>query len=248
LAFNGNFLLNDIGSGFEVTSAMISGLAENLQQVQEGISIKFHGGTSHGYRFVFRKHPSTESYLDDTQGMSLYTVLNVQLHISPIANGLNAADSQVPRDLHTHPLKPALSAIAFRGILTADDQQNFRPDDAITRAEFASALARCVHLNAPMPDSLQIADVDTETMTDQEIARVVAAGFLSLSNKKQFEPDKLLAPNEARDALSKLVLLSRTTPDPELDGFIRESLTDKEDRIPRSTIGRLLHKILRLPE
>ncbi len=247
LAFNGNFLLNDIGSGFAVTSALISGLAENLRPVQEGVCLKFHDATFHGYRFVFRQGLSTEAYLDDTQNMSWYSLLNVHMDISPIATGLKPAESQIPVDLQDGPTKEILSAIAFRGILTTNEQLEFRPDDSITRAEFASALARSIHLNASLPNSVDVADVDVTTANGEEISRVIGAGFMSLAKDKHFEPQKKVVPAEARTALIRLASLNRTAPDAALEQFIDENLPNDTGEVSRAVVGQLLHRILRLP-
>lgn len=248
LAFNGNFLIGDIGAGYAITGALISGLAENHRQVQEGIVLKFHGVTSHGYRCVFRKHADTRAFLGNTLDGSLYSLVDVRLDIMPIANGLREASTQVPFDLPEGPEKTALAAVAFRGLMTTNDKNEFRPSSPITRSEFASALARSVHLSPPLQAPPEFADVDIQTVEGDEILRVVAAGFMSLDQVGNFYPSQALSPVEAATGLTKLCKLSRSKPDADLEQTIT-SVADWELKdLSRGAMGLMLHRILKLPK
>jgi hypothetical protein len=216
--------------------------------VQEGVVLKFHGDTSHGYRYIFHKHADTQAYLGSTLQGSAYSVLDVRLDIVPIANGLRDAAKQIPLDLPEGPQRAVLSAVAFRGLLTANDRLEFRPNAAITRREFACALARSTHLNAPLPPVPTIDDVDLQSLEGDEIVRVVGAGLMSLELPAKFSPDKNLTPADAVTGLEKLARLSRSQPDAEVLAAIRAVANSGAKPPSRAEIGHLLHRILDLPQ
>ncbi len=171
LTFNGGFLITDIGSGYAIASALIGGLAENFQTSQEGIVLKFHDDTSHGYRYRFRKVPATKSYHADSLDGSLYSVINVQLAVEPIANGLHKSSTQSPVDIGDLPAENQneVRAVAFRGLLPTNARLEFRPSQMVTRREFAVACVRSVHLNAP--SKTQLANGELEDGRDSNMLR-----------------------------------------------------------------------------
>lgn len=245
--YNGNFLLNDISAGGVGVFALIHGLAENRRPTQEAVALKFHGDTTHGYRFRFSKRPTTKAYYGQVDHSSAYTLLDVRLDISPIAGGLKPAETQIPRDLPEGLLRGPLCAVAFRGLLPTTASLEFRPDALVTRGEFAQALARSMHLTAA-PLEQTFADVDTQALEGDEIARVVAAGLLSADDRRAFRPDQPIAPADAANGLTRLALQSL----PVVDGVLAEELkalaTAPADTMTRARIGLLLHKILQLPQ
>ena len=248
LEYNGNFLLNDISAGGEGPFALIKGLADNRRSVQEAVAIKYHGDTSHGYRFRFSKRPTTQAYVGLTELEALYTVTDVRLDISPIANGLKPSHQHVPCDLPDGPQRGALVAVAFRGLLAADGTGRFRPEAPITRGEFAMSLARSAHLTAAPSESLRIADVDVLSMEGDEILRVVAAGLLVTDDHDAFKPADPLSPTDAVSALTKLAHLSIPMVEPALLQEITALEGRRSGEITRADIGVLLSKILKLPK
>jgi hypothetical protein len=248
LEYNGNFLLNDISAGGEGPFALIKGLADNRRAVQEAVAIKYHGDTSHGYRFRFSKRPTTQAYVGLTELDALYSVTDVRLDISPIANGLKPSHHHVPRDLPDGPQRDALVAVAFRGLLAADGAGQFRPGAPITRGEFAMSLARSTHLMAAPSASVQIADVDVNAMEGDEILRVVAAGLLVTDDHDAFRPDEALSPTDAVSALTKLAHLSIPMVESAMLKEIASLESKRRGEITRADIGVLLSKILKLPK
>ncbi|MDX1925540.1 MAG: cyanophycinase [Pirellulaceae bacterium] len=248
LEYEGNFLLNDLGGGGAVTFAMVSGLAENTRTVQTGVSVKYHGESMHGYRFVIRKRPTTKAYGGEMNDQWTYSLLDVQLDVSPIAGGLKPAETQVPRDLPSDETQAALTAVAFRGLLTANSDRKFRPDAAITRLEFASALARSVHLPSPMPSSISIHDLEPNTLEHEEVLEVVNARMMQVDTTGNFHPDKPLASMDAAAGLRKLIEYGAPLEDGKIDAVLAKLDAAKDRKVPRATIGVLLHSILKLPE
>ncbi len=248
LEYDGNFLLNDIGNGGAVTFAFVSGLAENSRAIQDAIAVKFHGETMHGYRFVFRKRPTTKAYGGVMNDQWTYSLLDLQLDISPIAGGLKPSSSQVPRDLPEDASKNALTAVAFRGIIPADSEHRFRPKASITRLEFASALARSVHLPSPHPNSISLSDVEPETAESDEVLEIVAAEMMKVDAGGCFYPNRTLSSVDCALGLRKLIDKGA----PFEDSFVQSELARLEaageQEVPRATVAVLLHAILRLPK
>ncbi len=209
--------------------------------------MKYHGSTSHGYRFVFRKLDDTRAYLASTIQGSLYSVLDVRLDIMPISNGLREAAMQIPIDLPDGPRRSALTAVAFRGLLTPNERLEFRPESAITRREFACALARSANLNAPKPPVPAIEDVTPDTMEGDEIARVVGAGLMDLHPESRFGPDENLAVGDAVRGLEKLAQLSHSVVEEDTLAAIH-ALAQRPQPLTRGDVGCILHQILELPE
>ncbi len=249
LEYDGNFLLNDIGTGAAVPFALIAGLAENSRTVQHAVSVKYHGDTMHGYRFVIRKRPTTKAFGGVMNDQWTYSLTDVQLDISPIAGGLKPSSTQVPVDLLEGEMKTELTAVAFRGLLTANSDHRFRPKAAITRLEFACALARSIHSPSPLPSSIVIQDLEPDTLESDEVLEVLGAGMMKTDATGNFYPKHLLTTVDAAVGLRKLIdygapLEMKATIEAELAKL--ESAKLKE--IDRATVGVLLHEILKLPK
>ncbi len=202
-SYRGNFLITDIGSGYAVASALIGGLAENTQTCQDGIVLQYHDSTSHGYRYRFQKTPATKSHIADTLGGIQYSVLNLQLSISPIANGLHPSFTQRPTDLEHLPLEArhAATAIAFRGIMPTNKQLEFRPDEPVSRRDFAIACVRCVHLLAPEnPDG----SITVQDPSEAELLLARDAGFIKCDDHNDFRLDQPVSQVDLNLGLQRL--------------------------------------------
>ncbi len=247
--YNGNFLLNDFGAGGTGHFAFISGLAENQKPRLDAVSMKFHGDTSHGYRFVLRKRADTQSYVGVMNHQWTYSLTNLRLDIFPVANGLKPAESQIPVDLPTERAQAQrLTAVAFRGLMTCDSALRFRPDDWITHAELAHALSQSTHLHATTPEITRIVDIDWNTLDGEAIHSVVAAGLLGLDERQQFRPQLAASPRDVSSSLRKLALLDRDEVDNDLAKRLAVIEKSALGGVPRAKVAELLHEILRLPE
>lgn len=202
VAFNGSFLITDIGSGYAIANALVSGLAENRQTSQEGIVLQFHDDSSHGYRYQFDKTALTKSYHADSLDGSLYSVVNVQLEIAPIANGLKPSHTQVPIDIADLPTatQNAVCSVAFRGIMPTNSRLEFRPKHHVTRREFAIGCVRSVHLNAP----LTTGNFKRNRIHDIELQQAIQAGFVELDSNGEFNGDLPVSKGEVKRGLDEL--------------------------------------------
>jgi cyanophycinase len=244
--YDGNFLLNDIGAGGAVPFALIEGIAENKRASLEGLCFRFHGETSHGYHFKFRKVPATEIYSGVRDQVWLYSLLDLRLDISPIANGPKPSATQIPVDLPIGAIGNAISAVAFRGLMSTNAKLQFRPSAAITRLEFAQTLAQSAHLMDGFPTLQEIRDVDEQDAERTAIHRVVVAGLMRVDDQAKFHPAAILSPQDAAVGLGGLAKLHSTIIPPDLAQQLAD-LSKLEREVPRATIAVLLHRIFQLP-
>ena len=245
--YDGNFLINDISAGGAVPFAIVAGLAENTRSVQEGITVKYHGDYMHGYRFTFRKGPATKAYGGIMDEKWTYSVIGVQLDIVPIAANLQPSETQQPVDLPAGGLGGALNAIAFRGLMPADAERRFRPEDLLTRAELASALARSVHLTAPSATTPVMRDVDANTFEGDEILRVVSAGLMTIDSAETFSGSSVAKASEVAAGFRRLVELGGPLVGSDVKEEIEKLVELQSAGVSRARAGELLHRILRLP-
>lgn len=248
LSYSGNFMLNDISAGGEAPFALLRGLAENRRHVQEAIALRYHGATSHGYRFKFSKRAITKAYEGTREHNTRSSIIDVRMDIWPIANGLNPSHENVPHDLPEGSSANAVTAVAFRGIIPADRDGSFRPDATMSRREFASALARSAHLQAAPDDFVAMADVDIETLEGDEILRVVAAGLIEVDARRAFRPDEPIMPVDAVSGLLKLAQMGRPDWDPTLRVPIETLGASPQKQVRRADVAVLLTEILQLPK
>jgi hypothetical protein len=237
---NGNFLIPDIAGPETVPHALIDGLGDNTSRRQVGIALKFNRHYGHGYRFTFHKTSHSRALAGDVEGVWSYTVTGIRLDIEPVSQSLRDPKSALPGDLADAPssTRPALEAIWFRGILTADDQNRFRPGDAISRGELASAVAQTICLSPPR-ESLPIADVDAASPLADDVARVVKAGIMPLTPEGAFKPSRPVDPQTARAIFTRLCELYRGEK-PSLPPFESEHITRTETAVA-------LYKIIGFP-
>ncbi len=242
--YDGNFLIHDIAAGGAAPFAMINGLAENKKRFQQAMALKLLNDHTHGYRFLFRKTESTEAHAAYQNYDWVYSLQGVVLDITPIWKDYRDSFLFAPSDVIDHPHASELIAISFRGIMPG--LPKFRPDEAITRGEFASAIARSMHLLAA-PESLfsRYKDIDPLAHSGDEILKVIHAGFMSCE-ANEFQPDK---PLDQASALLGLRRLVEQYPSPDGDRIQShiQTLEQAGGVVRRDHIARILHALLGLP-
>lgn len=244
VTFDGGFLITDIGSGFAVANALVGGLAENTQAVQEGIVLQYHDDTSHGYRYEFSKTPESKSFVSDSLDGSQYSVLHVKLNISPIANGVFPAHTQQPIDLSGlgEEERLAIIALAFRGVLTTNQRLEFRPSKPVTRREFAIACVRCLHLNAPKNEVLVKAN--NKEPFSVEILQAIEAGFVNVNSDDDLRLDDEISIQDLKAGLHRLADLYNTPSSPRFRSEISEVGASAKSSLSRGRLARLLFDLL----
>ncbi len=242
--YDGNFLIHDIAAGGAAPFAMINGLAENKKRFQQAMALKLLNEHSHGYRFLFRKTDATQAHAAFQNYDWVYSLQGVVLDITPIWKDYRDAFQSAPSDVTDLSYASELIAISFRGIMPG--LPKFRPDEAITRGEFASAIARSMHLMAA-PESLftRYRDVDPLSHSGDEILKVIHAGFMACE-EDEFYPDK---PLDQASALQGLRRLAELYPSPDCER-IKSNIQNLEQAggvVRREHVARILHALLGLP-
>lgn len=245
--YNGNFLVNDIGSGPSAQYAIINGLAENQKPRVNGLLLKYHPDWTHGYRFSLSRQQNSPTYVGVMNSSWTYSILNLQLDISPIAGGILPSNSMQPVDLPSdEKVANAIRAVAFRGLIVPDSQLRFRPEEPMTRGQLASAMARSAHLEYATAADVNIYDQEFSSPAGEEIYKAVARGFIGLNDQQRFRADEKVTSDHAVHALRKLALLDRD----ELESAMRAELEELEMRgqapVTRQAVAVLLAKVLRL--
>lgn len=245
--YNGNFLVNDIGSGPSAQYAIINGLAENQKPRVDGLLLKYHSDWTHGYRFSLSRQLNSPTYVGVMNSSWTYSILNLQLDISPIAGGILPSINMQPVDLPSdESVANAIRAVAFRGLIVPDSQLRFRPEEPMTRGQLASAIARSAHLEYATIADVNISDQELSSPAGEEIYKAVARGFIGLDDRQRFRAEEQVTSDHAVHALRKLALLDRD----ELESGLKTELEALEMRghapVTRQAVAVLLAKVLRL--
>ena len=96
------------------------------------------------------------------------------------------AFSDVPNDYWA---KPYIDALSSRGLIAGFDNNTFRPDQPVTRAQTANIVSRTFDLTADA-ETLDFSDVTSDYWARESIGEVVRGGFMTGF------PDDTFAPNE----------------------------------------------------
>ena len=101
-------------------------------------------------------------------------------------------------DLSGHADRVAVEALAARGIITGGDDGLFRPDGAMTRAEFATIVVRALGLAAgPLGGETVFSDVAPEAWYAPYVDVAYRRGIVSGVGDGKFRPDGTLSRQEA---------------------------------------------------
>ncbi len=79
-------------------------------------------------------------------------------------------------DIKGHQMESDLNYWIEKGVIRADAKGNYKPNNAVTRGEFASYIARA--LNLPVSTKYKFKDLKTNTVLTIEIPNAACAGIL----------------------------------------------------------------------
>jgi cyanophycinase len=242
-SFHGNHLITDVAAEGAVPYALFMGLAENTSRKLVGIALRYVHTFGHGYRLTFRKTERTQSCSGYVDNYYSYAIHDVDLSIEPILASFQSPDEAAPVDLPDGEAAAACRALWFRGILQADAARKLRPDEPITRAEFATALAQTVHLLPARGDWTPPADVTETEPWAGDVERVLAAELLALDAERRFRPAETISRREASEALQRAARFAGTTAP-----VASAADADVADRpLARVEAAAALYRLLRLP-
>ena len=202
--FNGNYAIPDIAGSQAVLRALIEGLGNNTSRKQIGLTLKFSQHYCHGYRFTFWETDQTRNYAGEVDGVHSFAIVGARLKIEPVVLPLKPALTDLAIDLPTGPSRKSIDALLFRGILLADEQHRFRPDDPILRADLANAIAQTIHLEPPRKNPPVITDVPSASPGADAIALVVAAGLMEIDTQGAFRSNDPVTREEAEKTFVQL--------------------------------------------
>jgi cyanophycinase len=213
--FHGNHALGDIDAGGALPWALVAGLAENTSSKQVGTALRYNQGLGgpafgHGYRFTFFEDQTTGAYAGYVDDWYSYAITGVRLDVEPIVSTLQDPRAALPADFPAADDGKALAGLWFRGILLTDEQGRLRPDDSMTRAELANAIAQSVHLQPPPGHAPMIADVPEQAAWADDVRRVVDSGLMKLDGDARFRPGDAVTRLEAARAFVGVARHSRS--------------------------------------
>jgi hypothetical protein len=126
-----------------------------------------------------------------------------------IARGV--AFARVPLDTTAHGFtdiagnvhEEAINALANLGVLNGTSPTTFSPDQAVTRAQFASMGARLLNLASPLPPGPDAFTDDDGNVHEANINALAALGILGGVTNDHFNPDGPLARGAAASVLAR---------------------------------------------
>jgi uncharacterized lipoprotein YddW (UPF0748 family) len=116
-------------------------------------------------------------------------------------------------DVQNHWARPFIEALAARRVINGYPNGTFRPDNSVTRAEFAAIVA-AVFSVTPKREYISFVDVPGNHWAASAIKKVYEAGFLTGYPDKYFRPDNRIARGDVLVALvNGLDIAAKVKPD-----------------------------------
>ncbi len=197
----GHYLITDIAGNGAVREAMFRGLAGNTNRKQAGIWLRYSGTFGHGYRFTFEKTDRSRCWSGTVGDVDSYSVQDIALTIEPVVSSLQSLETMLPHDVPSGSAGVACQSLWFRGIMAVDSDRRLHPDDPVTRADLAMAIASAIHLLPPAGDSPVIADLPEDAPLYDAVAKVLNSGLLELDDAGKFRPDEPISRQDAAQVL-----------------------------------------------
>ncbi|MGB3492239.1 MAG: S-layer homology domain-containing protein [Elainellaceae cyanobacterium] len=113
-------------------------------------------------------------------------------------------------DLESHWAKDCVMALAERNLIQGYDDQTFRPEQPITRAEFSALLKRVFPAFEAVRSAAEFLDVPESHWAFDPVTWAVERGFFAGYPDDTFHPDELLARSPALAVLSSGLKLGET--------------------------------------
>jgi len=111
------------------------------------------------------------------------------------------------RDVDGHWAQATISRWVEDGLVKGYDDGTFRPNEQITRAEFVALVNRLFGLTEQA--EVTFADVASQNWFSQDVARAVAAGYISGYEDNTFRPNHPISRQEVAVILQRIMNASR---------------------------------------
>ncbi len=148
-----------------------------------------------------------ESYIGKDSAVLSLTYVKPDGHTASFEKELAVSDEAAPafRDVAYHWSEGVVGELADKGVLKGGTDGLFRPDAAITRAEFAAMAARAAGLTAPEDYESPYTDIENH-WAEQDILALSAAG-VQYWTEETFLPNTAMTREEAAAITAKLLNL-----------------------------------------
>lgn len=139
------------------------------------------------------------------KSMSIALTLSMLLSAMPSAFALESGS-----DIQGHWAEQAMQSFVDRGYLSGDGSGAYAPDDVMTRAQFAAVMNRVIGAEEESGEISRYVDVPQSSWYYRELARALAAGFISGTSDTTMSPDAPVTRQQAFTMLSKYLKLDTT--------------------------------------
>ena len=166
-----------------------------------------------------------------------------KLNISLDAIGLSGKNPDIKKmnvvnpgktfaDIAQHKDKTAIEALASRGIINGKTENSFEPESTMTRAEFATIIAR--GLGLPQKSNVIFKDVTTNDWFYNYVGTAYSYGIIKGVSENEFNPNGTITREEAAVMVTRAAKLCGM--DTEMDALsIRDSLAQFFDYVKASS-------------
>lgn len=115
-------------------------------------------------------------------------------------------------DIQSHWAKPCIEKLAQKGIISGFPGNQFRPNEPVTRAQFAAMIAKAFpeQMNAPSRPAIQFRDVPANFWARDVIQKAYRSQFFSGFENQTFKPDLEIPRAQALTALASGLKLKPT--------------------------------------
>ncbi|MFY3791992.1 5'-nucleotidase C-terminal domain-containing protein [Ureibacillus sp. MALMAid1270] len=125
-----------------------------------------------------------------------------------IKNVVNPGFTDVPE---THAHYAAIATLKAEGILFTPDEDTFKPNEFITRAEMATLIARAFDLNRENNEAIPFEDVTADVIHADNIKRLYDNKVTAGTSKTTFSPDQYVTRGQAATFIYKALNVESTS-------------------------------------
>jgi hypothetical protein len=104
-------------------------------------------------------------------------------------------------DIESNTYKKAITILCDFGILTSEEDGSFKPDDNVTRADFAMVVAKVLDISSMIKGENVFSDVKADDLAVDDINAVAKLGFMRGYSDNEFMPEKNISLIEAMKVL-----------------------------------------------
>lgn len=139
------------------------------------------------------------------KSMSVALSLSMLLSAAPSAFALEGGS-----DIKGHWAEQAMQSFVDRGYLSGDGSGSYAPNEIMTRAQFATVMNRLIGAEEESSEIGRYVDVPQSAWYYHELAKALAAGFISGTSETTMSPDAPVTRQQAFTMLAKYLKLDTT--------------------------------------